>query len=214
MTEPKKTTRAYPKVLLRWVGDALADGSAYSESTLAMYAVEKGILRKEHANRFRLMAAFYMRKAGISPETTIEPIGVPLDAWTAKTWRKVLYAKAPKPTRRVKYRFLIEKAVKGELHHASSLAWLMTEDEARETGACNLATGRFMAYRWLSRFRRDLIEVNHQGTRGVQSKRNIMATYPAWGADVWKSAAEVPGYYGLHVVEILGEPVEVPPESE
>ncbi len=210
----QRTTRAYPKIMNRWVADVLADDAAYSPASLAMFAVKQRVLRQEHANRFRIMAGRLVRE--IPAETEIKPHGIPVEAWWAETWKRVLYKKAPPAPQPPRYRFLIERAVDGEKHHANSLAWLITEADIREQGLDfpTLEAARSMARRGLARIRRKHITVKPDGKRGIQSdKRQFTVQYPTFDAAVWKSAVGIPGYYGLHVPEILGEPMEVPPDT-
>ena len=196
-------TRAYPKILYRWVGDLLADEPAHSAGSLTNFAVETGVLRQEHARTFRISATWLMNKAKIPAETTIAPHNVPIDAWWASTWQAVLIGAAP-ALRPLKYRFLIARATDGQHHHASSLAWLMTQDDLQQhdINAPNLAMARFNARRSFAHLRRKRIAVPATGIRGVESeKREITVQYPAFDAVIWKSAAEIPGYYGFHIAD-------------
>jgi len=202
------TTRVYPKILYRWVGDLLADGAAHSPASLTNLAVEKQVLRSAHARTFRIAVTWLMTKAKIAPQTTISPHNVPIDAWWASTWQAVLHGAAP-ASGPLKYRFLIARATDGQHHHASSLAWLMTQDDLQQhdINAPNLATARFNARRSFAQLRRTHIAVPATGIRGIESnKRQVTVQYLAFDAVIWKSAAEIPGYYGLHTPDDEARP--------
>ena len=195
-----KATRIYPVTIYRWVADILPESDTFTPGSLANFAVEQNLLRKEHAKCFRIAVTWWMTRAQIHPQTTIISNGMPIEAWWGKSWKQVINRKVPaKP--KVKYHFLIERAVDGELHHASSLSWLMKPSDLLEhnLNAPNEATARYMARRALARIRRKRIRVPPIGTQGVLSeKRRFTVRYPAWSSEVWKSAVSVPGYYGLH----------------
>ena len=157
----KEKTQTYPRVMYRWIADILIDGTAFSAGSLAMFAVEKGLLRHEHAGRLRIITTRMMGK--VAPDTKVKINGALITGWRAETWRMVLYKNATEATKRIKYRFLVEKALDGDRHHPSSLAWLMTEAEAKQVGACNLEAGRIAAYQWLSQLRRERILVEYSG---------------------------------------------------
>ena len=199
-------TGPYPKILYRWIGEILPPGEAYTPASLTAFAVGKGILRREHAPMVRLFLERLIIRKNMPAEARFERRGKSTEAWFSETWQRLLYAQAPQAPKRLRFQFLIERALDGELHHASSLAWLITETEAWRVGAPNLASGRHMAYQSLSKLRRRRIRIEPDGKRRGRSDRlNLSKPYPAWDARVWKSAFGVPGYYGLHLPPIEDE---------
>ena len=214
---PAGNKRTYPKIAYRWVADALpGEEAAFNAGSLALFAVERNLLRPEHARPFGIAVRHFINRAAINPESAIHPRGTPNDTWPATTWKKVLYQNSPAYPKPLKYRFLIERALDGEHHHASSLSWLITYQDLIDYGftAPNLATARYWARLALARLRKR-ITVEPDGTRGIQSERcKPTVQYPSFDASKWKSAAGVPGYYGLHVPESLGPPTEAPPSEE
>lgn len=186
--------KGYPRETYRRLADCLTPSNevALSIPHMTEKAIDKGLIRSAHKLRLYFALKRHINNY-TKPEAQLETAGADADGWFTSTWQKCLYLESPSPTKG-KYIFLIGRTEVGEIHHASSLAATMVEDDLEiQRIECTLDQAKRRAYTALSRLRRKKLHIEPTGRRGPGlGKRNFDVTYDAWDTDYWKFAAGLP----------------------